>query len=58
MKFNLLDWSYNGRKLAPPHVILWKLLWFIPFKIALAFACLFAALGFGLDAAVEIWEAY
>lgn len=56
MKFNLLDWSYDGQKLASPHVVLWKLLWFIPLKMALALAFVFTALGFGLDAAVELWE--
>jgi hypothetical protein len=56
MKFNLLEWSYNARKIAPPHIIVWKLFWYVPYKISLAIACMFCALGFGLDSASELWE--
>jgi hypothetical protein len=53
---NWKEWTYKGRKLAPLHIMVWKLFWFVFYLAALVVTCVFAALGFGVDAAVELWE--
>lgn len=55
-KLNIKNWTYAGSKLNNPIVILWKLIWFIPFKISVLITCLFALLGFGWYAAERIWK--
>jgi hypothetical protein len=43
--------------LAPLHLIVWRMLWFLPYRACLALACLMCALCWGLYAAQKLWEA-
>lgn len=54
---NLRRWTYNGRKIAPAHVIAWKLFWLVPFKVLIALAALVAGIGFGRFAMEDVWNA-
>lgn len=52
----LMQWHWKGRKLANPVVIVWKLIWFIPYQILRVILCLVGGIGFGLHTAEMIWK--
>lgn len=47
-KLNVTEWRWNGRKLANPFLIVWKLIWVIPVYCALGLLALLIAV-FNLD---------
>lgn len=55
-KLDIKEWTYAGCRLNNPLLIIWKLIWFVPFKISVLITCLFALIGFGKYAALTIWR--
>ena len=42
---------------APVPLIIWRLLWFVPYKLSLFLACFMTALVWGPESAKELWKA-
>lgn len=54
--FKNRKWFYNNRQLANPIVIIWKLIWVIPFYITLAILAVIAALfNFDISEIERVW---
>lgn len=47
-KLNITEWTWNNMQLANPILIIWKLIWIIPFYIGLGIFATIAAI-FNLD---------
>lgn len=41
---NFRNWTFEGRELANPLLIVWRLFWFIPHRISLFIFCVICAL--------------
>lgn len=58
-RFNFRKWTFDGKELNNPAIIVWRLLTIIPYTLALLLFCFVAAIAtLSLDEPIRIYKGY
>lgn len=55
-KLDINNWNYDGDKLRNPFDIIWRLFWWIPYKLFQSLAFISLYIGQGKSTAQRFWD--